>query len=93
MAKLTFRNAFERNRTSDLSPFTMNCRIKDNVAGYQFDNIRSFKGQTAVSFDFVPQFSWILNFSLKKREQNETNLEFSPSDSSVNEVVFTALLN
>ncbi|VDK88563.1 unnamed protein product [Litomosoides sigmodontis] len=57
MAKLTFRNAFERNGTSNFSPFTMNCRIKDNIAGYQFDNIQSFKGQTAVSFDFVPQFS------------------------------------
>lgn len=57
MAKMTFWNALKRNGNGDLGPFTMDCRIKDNVAGYQFDNINSFNGQTAVSFDFVPKFS------------------------------------
>ncbi|KAL3989445.1 Sodium / potassium ATPase beta chain family protein [Acanthocheilonema viteae] len=57
MAKMTFRNALEKNGNNELSPFTMDCRIKDNVAGYQFDNIQTFNGQTAVSFDFVPQLS------------------------------------
>uniref|UniRef100_A0A0R3RTH6 Sodium/potassium-transporting ATPase subunit beta n=1 Tax=Elaeophora elaphi TaxID=1147741 RepID=A0A0R3RTH6_9BILA len=57
MAKMTFLNALKRDENVDLGPFTMDCRIKDNVAGYQFDNIQSFNGQTAISFDFVPQFS------------------------------------
>ncbi|CAG9532228.1 unnamed protein product [Cercopithifilaria johnstoni] len=57
MAKMTFRDALEQNGNGDLGPFTMDCRIKDNVVGYQFDNIQSFNGQTAISFDFVPQFS------------------------------------
>ncbi|VIO88371.1 Uncharacterized protein BM_BM10351 [Brugia malayi] len=56
MAKITFENV-KRNENGNLGPFTMDCRIKDNVAGYQFDNIDNFNGQTVVTFDFVPQFS------------------------------------
>uniref|UniRef100_A0A915PTP4 Sodium/potassium-transporting ATPase subunit beta n=1 Tax=Setaria digitata TaxID=48799 RepID=A0A915PTP4_9BILA len=57
MVKMTFRNAVIRNGSDDLAPFTMDCRIKDNTAGYQFDNIKDFNGKTVISFDFVPKFS------------------------------------
>ncbi|VDK81088.1 unnamed protein product [Onchocerca ochengi] len=57
MAKMTFRNMLTRNESDNFGPFTIDCRIKDNVAGYQFDNIHKFNGQTAISFDFLAELS------------------------------------
>ncbi|KAM3728672.1 Sodium/potassium-transporting ATPase subunit [Dirofilaria immitis] len=57
MAKMTFRNISTQNENGDMGPFTMDCRIKDNISGYQFDNIQTFNGQTTISFDFIPKFS------------------------------------
>ncbi|MCP9263317.1 hypothetical protein DINM_006180 [Dirofilaria immitis] len=55
--KMTFRNISTQNENGDMGPFTMDCRIKDNISGYQFDNIQTFNGQTTISFDFIPKFS------------------------------------
>ncbi|VDM98842.1 unnamed protein product [Thelazia callipaeda] len=57
MVKLTFNSVLSRNESSSFGPFTMDCRLKDNLAEYHFDNLRDFRGRTAVFFDFVPRFS------------------------------------
>uniref|UniRef100_A0A0M3IIZ1 Uncharacterized protein n=1 Tax=Ascaris lumbricoides TaxID=6252 RepID=A0A0M3IIZ1_ASCLU len=49
MVKLSF--------PKELGPFTIDCRIKDNVNGYEFNNLNTFKGQISVSFDFIPDKS------------------------------------
>uniref|UniRef100_A0A183ER29 Transmembrane 9 superfamily member n=1 Tax=Gongylonema pulchrum TaxID=637853 RepID=A0A183ER29_9BILA len=57
MMKMTLPNILSKDRAGEIGPFTLDCRIKDNVFGYEFDNMKQFGGQTAVSFDFVPRFS------------------------------------
>uniref|UniRef100_A0A915AJD0 Sodium/potassium-transporting ATPase subunit beta-1 n=2 Tax=Parascaris univalens TaxID=6257 RepID=A0A915AJD0_PARUN len=47
MVKLSF--------PKELGPFTIDCRIKDNISGYEFNNLNTFKGQISVSFDFIPE--------------------------------------
>lgn len=60
MAKMSLLNVLRSasdTNDSDLGPFTMDCRLRNNLDGYQFDNINQFNGRTAISFDFVPKFS------------------------------------